>query len=93
MGVARDTYPRDGGSFSFVAGFAEVEVDTETGQYHIVDYTAIGDSGTIIHPKANGGQLLGRSVLGMGHALARKPSTTSTTACRWRRGPSRKSPR
>lgn len=72
MGVARDTYPRDGTSFSFVAGFAEVEVDVETGEYRVVDYTAIGDSGTIIHPKAYGGQLMGRSVLGMGHALAQK---------------------
>jgi len=72
MGVARDTYPRDGTSFSFVAGFAEVEVDIETGKYHLVDYTAIGDSGTIIHPRAYGGQLLGRSVLGMSHALSLK---------------------
>jgi CO/xanthine dehydrogenase Mo-binding subunit len=72
MGVARDTYPRDGTSFSFVAGFAEVEVDVETGAYRVVDYTAIGDSGTIIHPRAYLGQLLGRSVLGMSHALALK---------------------
>jgi CO/xanthine dehydrogenase Mo-binding subunit len=72
MGVARDTYKRDGTSFSFVAGFAEVEVDTETGQYHLVDFTAIGDSGTIIHPRAYGGQLLGRAVLGMSHSLALK---------------------
>ena len=72
MGVARDTYPRDGASFSFVAGFAEVEVDIETGHYSVVDYTAIGDSGTIIHPRAYGGQLLGRGVLGMSHALSLK---------------------
>jgi CO/xanthine dehydrogenase Mo-binding subunit len=72
MGVARDTYGRDGTTFSFVAGFAEVEVDLETGKYRLLDYTAIGDSGTIIHPRAYGGQLLGRSVLGMGHALAQK---------------------
>ncbi len=72
MGVARDTYPRDGTTFSFVAGFAEVEVDLETGHYRVLDYTAIGDSGTILHPRSYGGQLLGRSVLGMGHALAQK---------------------
>ncbi len=72
MGVARDTYPRDGGSFSFVAGFAEVEVDVETGQYSVLDYTAVADSGTIVHPRAFGGQVLGRSVLGMSHALALK---------------------
>ncbi|MGD8288302.1 MAG: xanthine dehydrogenase family protein molybdopterin-binding subunit [Gemmatimonadota bacterium] len=72
MGVARDNYGRDGTTFSFVAGFAEVEVDIETGDYHLIDYMAVGDSGTIIHPRAYGGQLLGRSVLGMGHALAQK---------------------
>jgi xanthine dehydrogenase molybdenum-binding subunit len=72
MGVARDTYPRDGTSFSFVAGFAEVEVDVETGKYHVLDYAAVGDSGTIIHPKAYHGQLLGRSVLGMSHSLSLK---------------------
>jgi len=72
MGVARDTYPRDGTSFSFVAGFAEVEVDVETGKYHLIDYAAVGDSGTIIHPKAYLGQLLGRGVLGMSHSLSLK---------------------
>ena len=72
MGVARDTYPRDGASFSFVAGFAEVEVDVETGEYRVLDYTAIADAGTIIHPRSFGGQMLGRSILGMGHALAQK---------------------
>ncbi len=84
MGVARDNYPRDGGSYSFVAGFAEVEVDVETGNYQMLDYLAVADVGTVIHPNALGGQMLGRSVLGMGHALARRWSTTSTTACRWR---------
>ena len=32
MGVAKDNYPRDGQSRSFVAGFAEVEIDVETGR-------------------------------------------------------------
>jgi CO/xanthine dehydrogenase Mo-binding subunit len=72
MGVARDGYPRDGGSFSFVAGFAEVEVDVETGQYQVLDYVAVADVGTVLHPHSLGGQVLGRSVLGMGHALAQK---------------------
>jgi xanthine dehydrogenase molybdenum-binding subunit len=72
MGVARDTYGRDGTTFSYVAGFAEVEVDIETGHYRLIDYAAVGDSGTIVHPRAYGGQLLGRSVLGMGHSLTQK---------------------
>jgi xanthine dehydrogenase molybdenum-binding subunit len=69
MGVARDSYPRDGATHSFVAAFAEVEVDIETGKYHITDYVAVADVGTIIHPKALGGQVLGRSMLGIGHAI------------------------
>ncbi len=72
MGVARDSYGRDGSTFAFVAGFAEIEVDVETGDYQILDYLAVGDSGTIIHPRSYGGQILGRSVLGMGHTLAQK---------------------
>jgi CO/xanthine dehydrogenase Mo-binding subunit len=69
MGVARDKYPHDGQSHSFVAGFAEVEVDVETGKYHIVDYLAVADVGTVIHPHALGGQVLGRSMLGIAHAI------------------------
>jgi len=69
MGVGRDKYPHDGVTHSFVAGFAEVEVDLETGKYHIVDYLAVADVGTVIHPHALGGQVLGRSMLGIGHAI------------------------
>jgi xanthine dehydrogenase molybdenum-binding subunit len=69
MGVARDVYPHDGATHSFVAAFAEVEVDVETGHYHIVDYVAVADVGTVIHPRALGGQILGRSMLGIGHAI------------------------
>src|SRR5207249_3001636 len=69
MGVARDTYKHDGATHSFVSAFAEVEVDVETGKYHILDYVAVADVGTIIHPAALGGQVLGRSMLGIGHAI------------------------
>jgi CO/xanthine dehydrogenase Mo-binding subunit len=69
MGVARDVYPHDGATHSFVASFAEVEVDVETGHYYIVDYVAVADVGTVIHPRSLGGQVLGRSMLGIGHAI------------------------
>jgi xanthine dehydrogenase molybdenum-binding subunit len=72
LAVARDTYPHDGNTFSYVATFAEVEVDVETGQYHILDFLAYADVGTVLHPKALGGQILGRSILGIGHALGQK---------------------
>jgi xanthine dehydrogenase molybdenum-binding subunit len=72
LAVARDTYPRDGQTHSYVAGFAEVEVDLETGKYVILDYLGVADVGTVIHPRALGGQILGRSTLGIGHAIGQK---------------------
>jgi xanthine dehydrogenase molybdenum-binding subunit len=72
VGAAKDNYPRDGNTYSYIASFAEVEVDVETGKYHLVDFLAYGDVGSVIHPRALGGQMLGRSVLGIGHALGQK---------------------
>jgi CO/xanthine dehydrogenase Mo-binding subunit len=72
VAAAKDNYSRDGSTFSYVASFAEVEVDVQTGKYYIVDFLAYGDVGSVIHPRALGGQMLGRSVLGMGHALGQK---------------------
>jgi CO/xanthine dehydrogenase Mo-binding subunit len=69
---ARDTYPRDGNTYSYVATFAEVEVDVETGKYHLVDFLAYADVGSVLHPKALGGQVMGRSILGIGHAIGQK---------------------
>ena len=69
---AKDKYPRDGQSFSYVASFAEVEVDIETGKYDITDFLAVADVGTVIHPRALSGQILGRSILGIGHAIGQK---------------------
>ena len=59
-------------SKSFVAGFAEVEVDVETGKYEVLDFLAVADCGTVIHPRALGGQLLGGVMLGVGHAMGQK---------------------
>src|SRR3954454_24156840 len=72
MAVAKDAYPRDGQSQSYVIGFAEVEVDTETGVVTLVDYTAIGDVGTILNPRSLKGQLFGGSMLGLGHAQTQR---------------------
>jgi len=47
-------------------------VDLETGKYHIVDFMTYADVGTVLHPRALGGQVLGRSVLGIGHAIGQK---------------------
>jgi CO/xanthine dehydrogenase Mo-binding subunit len=72
MGVAKDTYPRDGTTYSFVAGFAEVEVDLETGKPTLVDYLGMADIGTVINPRSMTAQVAGGSCLGIGHALCQK---------------------
>jgi CO/xanthine dehydrogenase Mo-binding subunit len=72
MGVAKDNYPRDGDTYAFVVGFAEVEVDVETGVIRLVDYLAVADVGTAINPRSLRGQILGGSCLGIGHALMQK---------------------
>jgi CO/xanthine dehydrogenase Mo-binding subunit len=70
--AARDKAPRDGDTYSYVASFAEVEVDLETGKYYITDFLAYGDVGTVVHPHSLGGQMLGRSTLGIAHAIGQK---------------------
>jgi xanthine dehydrogenase molybdenum-binding subunit len=72
VAAAKDKYPRDGMTHSYVASFAEIEVDVETGKYYVVDFLAYADVGTVIHPRALGGQVLGRSTLGIGHAIGQK---------------------
>jgi CO/xanthine dehydrogenase Mo-binding subunit len=72
VAVARDIFPRDGQTFSYVAAFAEVEVDTETGLYRIVAYHAEADAGVVVHPRAFAGQMAGRSMLGIGHVTGQK---------------------
>jgi xanthine dehydrogenase molybdenum-binding subunit len=72
MGVAKDTYPHDGDTYSFVIGFAEVEVDVETGKTTLLDFLTVGDVGTVINPRSLHGQLLGGINLGIGHALTQK---------------------
>ncbi len=72
MGVAKDTHPRDGDTYSFVVGFAEVEVDVETGKVELVDFLSVGDVGTVVNPRSLHGQLNGGVCLGIAHALCQK---------------------
>jgi CO/xanthine dehydrogenase Mo-binding subunit len=72
MGVAKDNYKRDGTTRSFSAAFAEVEVDIETGKYTVTEFLSVADVGVVIHPNALGGQVLGRSNLGIAHAIGHR---------------------
>lgn len=68
VGAAKDEYPRKGLAYSFVAAFAEVEVDLETGKYKILEYLPVGDVGTVLHPRSLAAQLHGGAIQGFSHA-------------------------
>ncbi len=53
----------------FMAGFAEIEMDLETGQTKVVDYVGVVDCGTPINPSLARVQAEGGIVQGMGMAL------------------------
>jgi CO/xanthine dehydrogenase Mo-binding subunit len=72
MGVARDSYPRDGQNQSFTIAFAEVEVDVETGHFEILEMAAVSDVGTVLNPRSLQGQTFGGVMLGIGHAIGQK---------------------
>ncbi len=58
-------------NFSFPAGahICEVEIDPDTGQVEIVNYTAVDDLGTVINPMIVEGQIHGGVAHGVGQAL------------------------
>ena len=72
MGVARDNFGRKGSTQTWVAGFAEVEVDVETGEYTLVDYCAVADCGTVINPRGLAAQMHGGGVQGFGQIRSQK---------------------
>ncbi len=80
LAVAKDNYPRDGVTHSFVATFAEVEVDLETGQYHIVDFLAYADVGTVLHPQRPGRP--GSRPIDAGHRPRHRPEVGLRPALR-----------
>jgi putative selenate reductase molybdopterin-binding subunit len=53
----------------FCATFAEVEVDTQTGQIHVLHLATAVDPGTAINPMQAEGQVEGAAAQGLGYAL------------------------
>ena len=72
MGIARDNYGGEGSIYSWVAGFALVELDTETGMVELKEYLGVTDCGTVLHPRSLGAQVLGGSIQGMGMAMTQR---------------------
>ncbi|MBN1859650.1 molybdopterin-dependent oxidoreductase, partial [Candidatus Bipolaricaulota bacterium] len=62
----------------FLASFAEIAVDTETGFIKILRYVAAVDCGVAINPKMAEGQMEGAIVNGIGFALTEEMKFSST---------------
>ena len=72
VAAAKDNYSHEGGTWSFVVGFALVELDVETGQVDVKEYLAATDCGTVVHPRSLAAQLHGGGVQGFGMALSQR---------------------
>ncbi len=68
IGVAKDNIPGQGQPPGVVVGFCEIEMDKDTGKFEILDYTAIADCGTVVHPKNFDNAMRGGAVWGVGLA-------------------------
>ncbi len=53
----------------FMAGYVEIEVDTETGEVDIMNYVSVVDCGTTINPMLAKGQVEGGIMQGIGMAM------------------------
>lgn len=68
IGVAKDTLARNGTQPGMCIAFTEIELDVETGKFDIVDYTAVTDCGTVVHPMGMRQAMNGGGVWGVGMA-------------------------
>jgi aerobic carbon-monoxide dehydrogenase large subunit len=64
----RAFYHPEGGTFPSGCHIAEVEVDPETGVWHVLDYAGVDDVGTVINPLLLDGQMHGGIAQGLGQA-------------------------
>lgn len=67
--TASDSYVGHKSPTPYMAGFAEVEVDTETGKIYVVNFAGVLDVGTVVNPTLAKVQAEGGIVHGIGMAL------------------------
>lgn len=68
IGVAKDKLPQEGTVPGLAVCFMQIELDTETGKYEILDHVAIAECGTVVHPQGLYNQMSGGAVWGIGLA-------------------------
>ena len=72
MGVAKDNFETGGRNMSYAIGFAEVELDIETGAVRLADFAMASDVGTGLNPRTFAAQLHGGGIQGFGVAQGQK---------------------
>ena len=72
IGVAKDNLRHEGVAPAIASGFIEIELDLETGKFDIVEYVAVADCGTVLHPAGLATQIKGGTVMGLGMACAER---------------------
>ena len=72
IGVAKDNLPKRGIAPGLTVGMTEIEIDLETGKFEVLDYIAVSDCGTVIHPQGLSQQINGGAVWGIGMAATER---------------------
>ena len=72
IGVAKDLLPRSGAVPGMAIAFVEIELDKETGKFEILDYSAVAECGTVVHPQGLSQAMNGGGVWGFGMAQSER---------------------
>jgi CO/xanthine dehydrogenase Mo-binding subunit len=72
IGVAKDNIAVTGMVPAIAVGFAEIELDRETGKVDIVDYLGVADCGTVLHPMGLNAQIRSGAVMGFGMGMSER---------------------
>jgi xanthine dehydrogenase molybdenum-binding subunit len=72
IGVAKDNLRHEGVAPAIATGFIEIELDLETGKFDIIEYVAVADCGTVLHPMGLSNQVKGGTVMGLGMACSER---------------------
>ena len=72
VGVAKDNLRHEGVAPAIATGFVEIELDVETGKFDVVEYVAVADCGTVLHPQGLATQVKGGTVMGFGMACTER---------------------
>ena len=78
--LGRASLNAQGAGASFSVNLTDVKVDNETGKVEVLNFTAIQDAGTAIHPSYVEGQMQGGAAQGIGWAVSYTHLTLPTKA-------------